>query len=157
MRTRLITFLLLAIGFSASQCFGHKVSVFAFVEGGVIKGETAFSGGKPVKNGQIMVLNADSGKEMFRLQTDSKGLFSFPLPEEARTEGIDLQIVLLAGEAHRGEWILTAAEYGATETLDGSDIKRDDKPQLFDVLGGLALILGGGAVIVLIRSRRKEA
>lgn len=150
--------LLILLGLTALPVQAHKVSVFAYVEEGIVKGETAFSGGKEVKNGNISVLNAASGSELLSLQTDSQGLFAFPVPEEAQAAGFDLKIVLVAGEAHRGEWVLTAADYQNVEgTVESATPAADTGVQLFDILAGLALILGGGAVIALIRSKRKEA
>ncbi|MBL4903177.1 MAG: hypothetical protein JKY62_11055 [Desulfocapsa sp.] len=108
-----ITFCLLASVFcllpSISQA--HKVRIFAYAEGNSIVGETAFSGGRPAKDSEIIVQDAASDKLLSTCRTDDKGLFRFPIPEEAQKEHLDLRIIINVGEGHRGEWFLEAAEY----------------------------------------------
>ena len=89
----------------------HKVRVFAYGEGDAIVGETAFSGGRKPKNADIFVEDAASGKQLFSGKTDDQGEFRFDIPQEARAGKMDLLIIVKAGDGHRGEWPLEAADY----------------------------------------------
>lgn len=102
--------LALAILFSA-PAWAHRSNIFAWEEGGNINVECSFSGGKPVMNAAIKVLDAAGGAEVALLKTDAKGMGSFPIPDAARQGRMDLRLVLHAGEGHQGEWIITADEY----------------------------------------------
>ncbi len=94
-----------------SAVFSHKVTVFAYAEGDTIMGEAQFSGGRPAKEAKITVENAADGTSYLTTVTDEQGLFSFPVPAEAKRAQAELRIVLLAGEAHRNDYLLTASEY----------------------------------------------
>jgi nickel transport protein len=89
----------------------HKVRVFAYEESGAIVGETAFSGGRPAKEAEILVRDAAAGALLTTTRTDEKGAFRFQIPEQARRDHLALRIIVNAGEGHRGEWVLAADEY----------------------------------------------
>ncbi len=89
----------------------HKLSVFAWPEGGEIRGEVKFNGGRKAKNIQIAVQNAADQAVLAETVCDENGAFRFPLPEQALTAKPDLLIVANSGEGHRGEWRLAATEY----------------------------------------------
>ena len=87
----------------------HKVTVFAWVEGGRVFTEGKFSGGKMVKAGKVEVFD-DSGNLLLEGRTDDNGTFAFKAPAIA-----DLKIVLTAGMGHQNSWLLSAAELSEGE------------------------------------------
>ncbi|WP_461210560.1 cobalamin biosynthesis protein CbiL [Desulfocurvus sp. DL9XJH121] len=100
----------------ASPASAHRANIFAWEEGGQIKMECSFSGGKPAKNAPISVEDAATDKELLVVETNGQGEASFPVPEAARAARLDLRLVLHAGEGHQGEWVIKADEYlGQTE------------------------------------------
>ncbi len=101
---------LLALGGTAPAS-AHRVTVFAWVEGGVVRTQSQFSRTSKVHNGSIEVFDAASGERLLTGTTDDQGEFSFPVPEAARERGSDLRVALKAGEGHAGEWIVPASEY----------------------------------------------
>ena len=112
-RTGLISFglSLVIVLFFTTFVHAHKVRVFAYNEGDFIITESAFSGGRTVKNGEIIVRDAESGSVIVTGRTDDQGMFRFPIPEAAKTGKPDLKIIINCGEGHKGEWLLTAEEY----------------------------------------------
>lgn len=105
----------LALAALPGAALAHRANVFAYVEGDTIHVETSFSGGKPAMNSPIEIYDAASGALLLTTQTDAKGLGAFAVPEAAREARADLRLVLLAGEGHRGEWIVKAGEYLADQ------------------------------------------
>jgi len=85
---------------TASSAWGHKVHVFAWVEGDTVYTESYFSNGNKAVHAQIQVFN-NYGKLIISGKTDKKGKFAFKLP--ACT---DLRIVLNASEGHNAEFDL---------------------------------------------------
>ena len=82
----------------------HRVNVYAWVDGDTIYVESKFAGGRPVKSGKITVIDPQ-GIELLSGLTNPEGEFSFKIPKRT-----DLKIVLNAGQGHRGEWTIHAAE-----------------------------------------------
>ena len=89
----------------------HKLRIFAWPEADIIYGETAFSGDRKPKNAEITVQDAASHTVLLSTRTDEQGKFSFKVPRKAVVEHLDLLLVVNAGEGHRGEWPMPAAEY----------------------------------------------
>lgn len=89
----------------------HRANIFAYTEGDTIRLEASFSGGKPVMNSPVEVYDAASGALLLTTQTDAEGRGAFAVPQAARDARADLNLVLLAGEGHRGEWTIKAGEY----------------------------------------------
>ncbi len=108
----LILFALMALS-SASIASAHRVTVFAWVEGGTVHTASQFSRERKVHGGSIEVFDAATGERLLTGRTDDQGEFSFPVPEAARARGSDLRVALKAGEGHAGEWIVPASEYMA--------------------------------------------
>lgn len=96
---------------AAPDARAHRSNIFAWAEGGEIHIECSFSGGKPVMNSPVQVLDAATGAQVTEATTDAEGMGSFPIPAAARDKRMDLKLILAAGEGHRGEWIITAEEY----------------------------------------------
>jgi nickel transport protein len=96
----------------AGPAWAHKVSVYAYVEGGQIKGEGYFAGGDKAKGCDIEVSDA-KGQAVAQAKTDERGQFSLPLPQAAPP----LKIVLHAGQGHQGDYSLTAADLGQGQGL----------------------------------------
>jgi nickel transport protein len=83
---------------------GHRVLVFAWVEGDTIHTESSFGGGSPVRRGTIEVYD-DRGEKLLTGTTDDQGRFSFPAPGTG-----DLKVVVLAGMGHTAHWMVRAQE-----------------------------------------------
>ncbi len=96
----------------------HKVRIFAWEEGGMIKTEAKFSGGKPARNSTVTVANQDGNVEILKGKTDEKGTFSFPIPKKARDNQLNLKITINSGDGHKNSWLLNAEDYlpGAIST-----------------------------------------
>ena len=123
------TLALLLLCLLASSAYGHKIRVFAYSEGDTIIGETSFSGGKKAQETTIIVTDKISGRQLLTTKTDSSGQFSFPVPEEARNNRLALLIIADAGEGHRNQWLLEAADYlpeTAGETT--AEVTRTTRP-----------------------------
>ncbi len=121
MKNRLIIVVGLAVllGFSSS-CLAHKITVFGYVEQGVVKTESMFSGGRVA---QDCSLSIDSGGgSVFIGKTDERGLLDFPVPDQA--EGFDL--VVVCGDGHRGSWRIEAEEFVAMGATPGGDMSAKD-------------------------------
>lgn len=82
----------------------HRVTVFAWVEGGTVYTESKFSGGRRVSGGDMLVYDLE-GNQLLSGKTDEHGEFSFAMPGKT-----GMRIVLQAGSGHRGEWTIPAGE-----------------------------------------------
>lgn len=102
---------LLGLLLLASTASAHRAMIFAYTEGNEVITESSFSSGRPCQNSQVQVKNAATGVLLLEGKTDTKGIFRFPLPKEAQKAAKGLQIILDAGEGHRGEWLLEPEEY----------------------------------------------
>ncbi len=91
----------------------HRVKLFAAGEGDEISGYAYFPGGARAKGCSIAVYAPD-GTKLGETRTDSKGEFSFRTRRRC-----DHRLVLDAGDGHRAEFTVSAAELGP-ELPDGS-------------------------------------
>ncbi len=99
----------------------HKIRIFAWEEDGIIKTETQFSGGRVAKNAAITVNNGNN-KELLSGATDDQGIFNFTIPQAAKENRFDLNIVVNSGDGHKNSWHLSAADY-----LQGKDLPPPQK------------------------------
>lgn len=88
----------------------HKVNLYAYAEGGKLVGEGYFSGGRKAQKAMVKLLGPE-GKVLGQTKTDSKGAFSLPFPKGVAP----LKLVLVAGEGHKGEFVLTAQDLGLAQ------------------------------------------
>jgi nickel transport protein len=100
-------FVLFAFLLAADPVLAHRVTVFAWVEGGTVHTESAFSGGRKAVGAEIEVLDAE-GNRLLTGKTDEEGRFSFPVPKVA-----DLTVTLGAGMGHGATWTVTEEEIRA--------------------------------------------
>jgi len=91
----------------AGLAHAHRVAVYAYVEGGQIKGEGYVSGGGKLQNQKIKVLDV-AGKVLAETKTNKEGAFSVPVPKAQPP----LTVVLDAGAGHRATYELKAADLG---------------------------------------------
>lgn len=115
----LITVLTMAaLGLPCSGAFAHAVFIFAWVDGGQICTESYFSKKTKVRGGTVRMFD-DQGRELQSGITDEQGALCFAPPAEQT----GLVFVIEAGEGHRGQFSLTAADLNdgvlpaATEAL----------------------------------------
>jgi len=102
--------LILSVGLAgllAGMALAHKVTLFAYVEGGKIYTESFFPDGRPVDGGKVLVYDSQE-KLLLEGLTDKAGLFSFPIPKVD-----DLTIVLDATMGHKNNFKLKKAEVEA--------------------------------------------
>ncbi len=102
---------LLILLLASGTALAHKIRIFAYEENGFIVGETAFSGGKSPKNVEIQLEDAASGTLLLSTKTDQSGNFSFPVPEVAKEQQLDLEVIVNVGDGHKNSWLLEAADY----------------------------------------------
>ncbi len=82
----------------------HRSTIFAWVEGDKVFTESKFSGGRLVKQGDIIVYDPE-GNQLLKGKTDDQGKFSFLIPKKTA-----MKIVLQSGMGHRGEWTIPVSE-----------------------------------------------
>jgi nickel transport protein len=91
----------------AGAALAHKVTLFAYVEGGKIYTESFFPDGRPVEGGKVLVYDSQANL-LLEGVTDKAGLFSFAIPKKD-----DLTIVLDATMGHKNSYKLKKAEVEA--------------------------------------------
>lgn len=91
----------------ADTAWAHKVNLFAYAEGNTVYTESYFADGTKVQNGTITVTDV-AGKVLVTGKTDTKGLFSFPLPgRQTLTISVD------ASMGHQNSFVLKEEEIPA--------------------------------------------
>lgn len=105
---------------SVPPAYGHKVSIFAWVEAGTVHTESKFSGGRRVKGGKIEAFD-HLGRSIHTGTTDDQGYHSFAVPAGAK----ELKIVLIAGMGHTNHWTIHAEELGVADTADDTTLNQD--------------------------------
>lgn len=119
----LIVFGCLAPGLVAA----HKVTVFAWAEGDRIYTQSKFSGGRMARNAPVEVYDA-AGQKLLEGRTDAEGRFDFAVPGPG-----PLTIVLVAGQGHRNEWIVSREEIQEAAGLESDGTHRTDiQPETLD-------------------------
>lgn len=103
---------------SSGTALAHKVTVFAWVEGDTVLGESKFSGGKKAQNSEIIVWDMN-GKELLRTRTNEKGEFSFPVPGKTA-----MRIELIAGMGHKAEWTIPLEDLG--EAVEATSAQAEE-------------------------------
>ncbi len=83
---------------------GHKINIFATVEGNKIFTQSYASDGGKIKGGTIEVYDK-AGNKLLTGITDSLGEFSFNVPKKD-----DLKIVVIGGMGHRAETFISAED-----------------------------------------------
>ena len=119
-------FMVLLMVFWADMAAAHRVVVFGWIEGDSIFTESRYPDGKRVKNGQIIVYDAE-GKDLLTGTTSDDGEFSFKIPKIS-----ELRIVIQAGMGHQGEWKFSQQEIQAAAgaaVSEGSDTLSPIPPE----------------------------
>jgi nickel transport protein len=117
---RVIIFLSAVLIFSAApHVHGHRVTIFAWVEGNTVYTQSKFSSGKKVSGGEISVLDM-KGNLLLKGQTDENGGFSFQAADAK-----PMKIILNAGMGHQGEWLLTESDFGKGIEADPVDLSME--------------------------------
>ena len=119
-----VLLVLSGICFSLTDCFGHKMSIFAYVDQGLVKTESKFSGGRAAKGCQLSMVKGAATIAIG--QTDESGFFNFPVPEQK--ESFDL--VVTCGDGHRGEWRVEADELHGVPVVDSTSFSKAVQPQV---------------------------
>jgi nickel transport protein len=131
-KTSMVLCALAALIFMASPALAHKVSVFGYVEGGMLLGEGYFPGGGKAVNSKVELLDKN-GKVLATTTTDNKGAFKLKVPDAKAP----LKLVVTASMGHKGEYVLTAQDLGQGrkeakaaegEMTDGSKASGGDAP-----------------------------
>ncbi len=96
-------FLLLAIALSVmltpSNLSAHGIRLFCWFEGGSLHGEGYFTGGDPVKNSTVSVIESAEKNVLAETRTSERGTFTLSLDTS-----IPFQVILDAGQGHRASW-----------------------------------------------------
>ena len=113
--------LFVAFLFPASEAFAHRVNVFAWVSGNTVHVEGRFSRSQPAREARITVYNGKNEKVLAQGTSSTTGDWSFPVPIEAKTDG--LLIELDAGEGHRNTWSMPADEFQKAQPDESRETK----------------------------------
>jgi len=100
------------------EASSHKLRVFAWVSGDTVSLESALSGGRQLVNGNVMVKNSATNAIITQGVTNSKGVFSFPLPQSLQKNPVDIRIIVSTDDGHRAEWLLKHDEYGMSQAAE---------------------------------------
>lgn len=96
--------LMLLAGTPIRPAHAHGVSLFAYLDNGMVYTESYFSDGRPVVGGKVTVADRHQ-KPLIHGETDKQGLWSFPL-----SGALPLVITLDASLGHRHTFTLRQAK-----------------------------------------------
>jgi hypothetical protein len=88
-----------------SKVTAHRLYVFAWVEGDIVKVQGNLSGGKHPKKGMVFVYDGND-RLLFKKQIQPDGTTTFPLKNWKK----GLKILLDIGNRHQSSWILTPSD-----------------------------------------------
>lgn len=119
MKTLWLTLAILACAIAPASA--HGLNVYAWLENDKILVQCDFGQGRPAMHTEVTVFDSVDRKELVRGTTNNQGRFEFAVPAVIR-DGHGLTIVADAGQGHRGEWSMDAAEiYAAASLTAGFD------------------------------------
>ena len=114
--------LVLMMFFTASTVYAHRVNIFAWVDGDMVRTQSKFSGGRTVNEGRVNVYDMN-GNLLLKGTTDGNGEFSFKIPQKTA-----LRIELQAGMGHQNEWIIHENEIG--KLPEAESVTASDHPEV---------------------------
>ena len=134
MKKILCTALIAPVLAFSSQALAHRVNVFAWIDGASVQTESKFSGGAKAKGARMSATDRATGALIASGATDGQGAWSFPLTDEVRKAAHDILIVIDAGEGHRNEWTVPAADFAsvapaASQPAAGPDPAAQSEPR----------------------------
>ncbi len=103
---------------------GHKINIFATVEGNRIYTRSYASDGSKIKGGVIEVYDSQ-GNKLVSGKTDSLGEFSFVIPKKD-----DLKIVVTGSMGHRAETIMDRNDLSETEIVIAEKVQPKEKSEI---------------------------
>lgn len=109
-RLCICTLVLLAVFCVSGTCLAHKITLFGYVDQGMVKTEATFSGGRAAMHCQLSMIT--DTEPSFIGETDESGMLDFPIPQEKT--GFDL--IVTCGDGHRGTWRIEASELGGSSS-----------------------------------------
>ncbi len=125
---------LLVPAFLVDGSWAHSVRVFAFVEGDKIVVQGYFGGKTKARDCAVSVFDSSS-KKVHEGKTNAEGLYSFKFSELSTAQG-DLRVVLEAGEGHRAQYSLRAADLPTAGVKEAQPPKGAQAPQPDKMVGG---------------------
>jgi len=129
MLKRMLAVLLLVVLFPG-PCLAHKVILNAWIEGGQLGAEVAFSDGSPASGAVVGVFDPETGAELFSAKADEQGVVEAALPLEAFAGNGGLLVVGNAGAGHRAERLLPAREVdGPRKTREREETGEPHAPE----------------------------
>ena len=134
----------------------HNVRIFAYGEGEMIKGETAFSGGRFPKNAEVRILDNQNKELITTCLTDQNGKFSLAIPAKASKLKLDLLLTINTGDGHLGEWPLNAQEYLTISSDEGpkkNTAQQLTRPKSTSIILGLIIIFALALLIRVVNSK----
>ncbi len=114
--------------FVSSPALGHSAILWAYVEGDRVFVEAFFSDGAKVKDGRIIVADAE-GKKLLEARTNHEGKFDF-VPANKNP----IKILLILDEHHKNTFDLTAEDM--KDLKIGEEKKPDAKKTPEEKPGG---------------------
>lgn len=106
---------------AASPAYAHRLNVFAWLEGGNIVVRCNFGSKRPALNVDIKAFEGADHALLAQGITNGQGEFAFPLPPGIKS---GLLIEADAGQGHKGEWRMDAAELGKDAEPAETETKR---------------------------------
>lgn len=97
--------ILCALALSAEQASAHAVYIFAWADGSRLCTQSYFTKSSKVIDGEIIMANSQ-GDVLDKGRSNDVGLLCFAPPREAQ----DIVFTVKAGQGHRGEFLLPAAD-----------------------------------------------
>lgn len=112
--------------FSCPDALAHKVGVYAYVEGGQLKVESYFYGGKACRQCLILVFGNEGSDSLLEGKTDQEGKFSLPMDSFPIEKKSTLKFVVDAGSGHRGEYLLEVGKGTLEQSGAGKEISEEN-------------------------------
>ncbi len=172
MNSRIACIITMLVLLSPCAAAAHRVSVYAWHEGGSVHAEGYFADGARCVECAVEVRDKATGELLIEGKTGHDGDFSFAPPAK------DIRVVVHAGPGHVGEYVLTredATEAPPPSTVDEEILGQDEakrkiedltaeirrlreeaqRPGLAEIVGGIGWIVGILGAAAYVKSRRR--
>jgi nickel transport protein len=141
----LLVLMALLICIPVDKSYAHKITVFAWVEDGVIYSESRFASGKNAIKCAITVMD-EKGLVIQQGVTDAEGKYSFKIPENIDS---GLLIELVAGTGHKATWTIPEDELLTVASPEDLKAAMKEKQNLEKSPSPFKILLGIGIIFLL--------